>query len=806
MLEKAFKKYLDGNFMTESKTYDAFASEKKWESFWKKNKIYAFDPKSGKKVFSIDTPPPTISGDIHMGHAFSYTHTDIIARYKRMRGFNVFYPFGFDNNGLPTERLVEKEMGVKANKVPRKEFNGLCLKVSKKYEERFKQFWSNLGLSVDWTLLYTTIDQRVQRLSQISFIELYKDGREYRKEAPTIWCPECQTAIAQVELEDRELHSTFNDVLFEVEGKHITIATTRPELLSSCVAVFVHPDDERYKYFIGKKAKVPLFNYKVPIFADNRVNPERGTGAVFCATFGDLIDIDWWYAYDLPLKMSIRQDGIMDKDAQKYEGLSIKEAREQIINDLKENKLLTSQKHIKHTVNVHERCGTEIEFLVTKQWFIRYLDLKDEFLSLGKKLNWYPGHMKVRYDNWIGGLKWDWLISRQRYFGVPFPLWYCKKCGEVIVAEESQLPVDPLKDKPGKHCRCGSKEFIPENDVMDTWATSALTPYINARWKDDKKKFNLLYPMSLRSQAHDIITFWLFNTVVKSYLHSKQLPWKDIMISGHGLDPQGKKMSKSKGNMISPIDLLKKYPADAIRFWAAGSTLGDDLPYQEKDVYTGQRTITKLWNAARFSFTHLESYKLKKVKLDAFDNWILIKLNKIIESSTEELDVYEYSKVKLGVENFFWNIFADYYLEIIKDRLYNPDRRGKDKKESAQYTLYISFLTILRLLAPIMPFVTEELYQTFYLKCEKVKSIHLSSWPHVHDKVFDEGIEKGGDKAINIILEVRKFKTQHKKSLKTEINLSLDKSDKMLLEPFLDDLKAVTFAKKIEFNGAGISF
>jgi len=786
--------------MAISKNYNHESVEKKLKSLWGKNKIYSFNPKSKKKIYSIDTPPPTISGDIHMGHAFSYTHIDIIARYKRMQRFNVFYPFGFDNNGLPTEKLVEKEKNVKANKMSREQFNKLCLQISKKYEKKFKEFWGNLGLSVDWDLLYTTIEPRVQKLSQRSFIELYKKGREYRKEAPTIWCPECQTAIAQAELEDKELSSTFNDILFEVEGKHITIATTRPELLASCVAVFVHPNDERNRYLIGKKAKVPLFDYKVPIIADDKVNLEIGSGIVFCATFGDITDIEWWYKYNLPLRNSIRKDGMMDKLAQKYDGLSIKEARNQIIQDLKNNNLLTSQKHIKHTVNVHERCGTEIEFLVTKQWFIKYLDLKKKFLELGKKLNWYPKHMKVRYDNWINGLQWDWLISRQRYFGIPFPIWYCRHCGNIILAEDFQLPINPLKDKPKKPCKCGSKEFIPEKDVLDTWATSSLTPQINSKWKEDNRFFNNIFPMSQRPSGHDIISRWQFSTVVKAYLHNKKLPWKDVIISGHGLDPHGKKMSKSKGNLIDPIELLKKYPADAIRFWASGSRLGDDLPYQEKDVRTGQKTIIKLWNAARFSIPHLKDYKNKSKKLEAFDKFILIKLNKIIRKTTDELEKYEYSKVRLEVENFFWNVFADYYLEIIKDRLYNPKKRGKRARESAQYALYNAFLNIIKLLAPIMPFITEEIYQKYLIKYEKAKSVHISSWPRVDNKLFDKKIEAGGDKAISIIAEVRKFKTLHQKSLKTEINLSLDKKDKKLLEPFLEDLKAVTFAKKIEFG------
>mgnify|MGYP001602558604 CR=1 FL=1 len=567
--------------------------------------------------------------------------------------------------------------------------------------------------------------------------------------------------------------------------------------MPSCVAIFVHPDDERYQYLINKKAKVPLFNYKVPIIADKRADPEKGTGIVMCCTFGDLTDIEWFNANNLELKISIDKEGNMNNLAKKYSGLPIKEAREQIIQDLKEHKLLTSQKHITHAVNVHERCGTEIEFLVTKQWFIKYLDLKNKFLNLGNKINWYPKHMKVRYDNWINGWQWDWLISRQRYFGVPFPVWYCKKCGEVILADEKDLPVDPLQDKPKKPCKCSSKEFKPEEDIMDTWATSALTPQINMLWKENNSFFKNNFPLSLRPQAHDIITFWLFNTVVKSYFHNNNIPWKDVMISGHGLDPHGKKMSKSKDNIINPISLLEKYPADAIRYWTASSKLGDDFPYQEKDVLTGQKTITKLWNASKFSFMHLKDYKKNKPKkLEAFDEWLLLKLNKIIRISTGSLDNYEYSKTKLEVENFFWNTFADYYLEIIKDRLYNPKKRGKLERLSAQYTLCNSLLTILKLLAPIMPFITEEIYQAFY---KEEKSIHLSKWPKEFN-LKNKNLEKQGDKVIEIISKVRQFKAQNNKSLKEPVIITIEFSLKTEITPFLEDLKAVTVAKEINFD------
>ena len=466
------------------KNYDFKEVENKLKKFWEEDKIYAFNEKSKNKIYSVDTPPPTVSGKMHIGHAFSYSQQDFIVRYHRMKGENVFYPFGTDDNGLATERLIEKLKNVKGTRMERQEFIKLCLKTLEDIRPGFIQDWKNLAVSADYNICYSTIDNHSRKISQKSFIDLYKDGREYQKEAPTMWCPQCETAIAQVELEDKELESSFNDLIFKLEnGKDLVIATTRPELLGSCVAIFAHPDDKRYKKLFGKKARVPLFNHMVTVFPDKRADPEKGTGIVMCCTFGDQTDIEWYKAHKLPLVMSISKDGRMNSNAGKYEGLKIREARTKIIEDLKENKLLINQKKIKHNVNVHERCGTEVEILNSKQWFVKYLDLKDEFLKQGKKLNWHPEYMFNRFENWVKGLQWDWCISRQRFFGVPFPVWYCSKCKEILLADEKQLPVDPLKDRPLRKCKCGSNEFVPEKDVLDTWATSSLTPQIAAGLK-----------------------------------------------------------------------------------------------------------------------------------------------------------------------------------------------------------------------------------------------------------------------------------------------------------------------------------
>ncbi len=753
------------------KKYNAKESESKWQDFWEKQGIYRFNPESKAEVYSVDTPPPTVSGKMHLGHAFSYSQQDIIVRFHRMLGKNVFYPFGTDDNGIPTERLVESIKNVKAKDMSREEFIKLCLDtLEKDLRPRYIKDWKRIGMSCDWSIFYTTIDKHCQRISQRSFIELFKMGRAYRKEAPAMWCPECQTGISQVECQDKILDSYFSDIVFKVDGEDLIIATTRPELLPACVAVFYHPDDKRYKKYKGKKAKVPLFDFEVPIIPDERADPEKGTGIVMCCTFGDQTDMEWQKSHNLPIKEAISRDGRMTKIAGKYEGMLIKEARKKILEDLKKAGLCLSQKKIRHAVNVHERCGTEIEFIHSKQWFIRYLDLKDDMLKWGAELKWYPEHMKSRYDHWVKGLQWDWLISRQRYFGVPFPVWYCKNCEEIILANEEDLPVDPLKDKPPvKKCpRCKSEEFIPEKDVLDTWATSSLTPRLAIELFRDKPIFKKLYPMSLRPQAHDIITFWLFNTLVKSHLHYKMKPWQDVVISGHALDPHGRKMSKSKGNVIEPQDVIDKYSADCLRFWASGSKLGEDLPYLEKDLITGQKFITKLWNASRFALMHLEDYKGEKPrKLEIIDRWILSKLNKVIIDTTNYFMKYEYSRAKAEVENFFWHVFCDNYLEIIKDRLYNPDRRGKEARLSAQYGLYRTLLSILKMMAPVLPYVTEEIYQHYFKEHEKASSIHISLWPKAES--IDNEAERVGDLVVYVLQNARRAKTEKNLSLKTRL-------------------------------------
>lgn len=782
--------------------FDFKKSEEKWKKFWENEEIYKFNPKSKKEFYSIDTPPPTVSGKMHIGHAFSYSQLDFIARYKRMKGYEVFFPFGTDDNGLPTERLVEKEKHVKSKDMSRIEFINLCLDFLKQERPKFIQDWKNIGISCDWNILYSTISEKSRKISQWSFLDLYKKGRVYRKDAPAMWCPECLTGVAQVEVKDKETDSTFNDIIFKVNGKDLIISTTRPEMLPACVAVFYNPKDDRFKKYKGKKAKVPLFNFEVPILEDKRADPKKGTGIVMCCTFGDQVDMEWQKAYNLPIKIVIDKNGKMTDLSKKYKDLSIKKARKEIIEDLRKRGLLVSQKKIKHMVNVHERCGTEIEIIKSKQWFVKYLDLRENMLKWGKELNWHPKFMRHRYDNWVKGLQWDWLISNQRYFGVPFPVWYCNKCKEVIVAKESQLPVDPLTDIPKKCPKCKSTDIIPEKDILNTWFTSSMTPKLAIDLIKDKQAREKLFPMNLRPQASDIITFWLFNTLVKSRLHFHKNPWKDVAISGF-VTLKGEKMSKSRGNVIEPQEILKKYGADAMRYWAALPKLGEDTDYQEKDIITGKKFIIKLINASNFVFINLKNYKIKPTKLLETDRIFLTSLNKLIKEATISFDNYKYNKANSSLDNFFWHIFCDNYLEIVKKRIY---KGNKEEKESALYTLYNILLTLLKMFAPITPFITEEIYQTYFKKNEKEKSVHLSIWPEELNIKSEKEDEERLNLMLEIISQVRQAKTKANKSMNSEIVLTLDKHTIKKLKDLLEDIKSVTNSKDIKEGKFKVEF
>lgn len=818
--------------------YDPLVEEEKLQAYWEKEKIYAFNPDSDKEIYSIDTPPPTVSGAMHIGHAFSYSQQDFVVRFQRMLGKNVFYPFGTDDNGLPTEKLVEKTKNVTSKKMDRNTFVKLCLETLDSVRPGFIADWKRIGISCDFSLTYSTINEHSQRISQQSFIDLYKAGRIYQKKAPLIFCPHCKTAIAQVEMQDEEKSTTLNYVKAKVEtGEYIIYATTRPELHPSCVGISLNKEGEyvtaqvneeqwiiskdavvklekefplkiiaTYKgsALVGKRVHIPFAQEPIAITHDISAKTEYGTGVVYYCTYGGLDCVEWMTRHiDVKPVLIMDESGVYNT-LSPYHGMTSEQARKQILTDLEQQGALIKKQTMKHAVNVHERCGFDIEYIATKQWFIRYLDLREHFLDVGNQLQWYPSHMKSRYDNWIKGLQWDWCISRQRHFGIPIPLWYDKQTGEVILADTKQLPVDPLKDVPKGY---NIDQVIPEKDVLDTWATSSMTPQLAIGLLGDHPITKKLFPMDLRPQAHDIITFWLFNTLVKSQLHHNVNPWKHVMISGWALDPHGKKMSKSKGNVVHPQEVVSKYGADALRFWAAGSKLGEDLPYQEKDLLTGKKMINKLWNASRFVCMHLEHYKkpIQAPPLQLFDRWLLSKLQRLVIDATDTFKEYEYARVKKDTEYFFWHNLCDNYLELCKDRLYNVAVRGEQGKHAAQYALYITLLTCLKLFAPIMPYVTDSVYLSFYAHREKKKSVHVSTWPEVSLHLIDEEAEAAGDALLAIVTHIRKLKSTKNVSIKVEVAeviLDVEASIKEKIQEGLADVQATLNIKKLHFGTA----
>lgn len=756
------------------KKYHPFETEKKIQAFWDTNAVYAPEHNPGP-LWSIDTPPPTVSGALHIGHVFSYTHTDIIARYQRMSGFSVFYPHGFDDNGLATERFVEKKCGVRAHELGRTEFINLCLKETQQTEHHFEQLWRRLGFSMDWRKSYTTIGKSVRALSQGSFIELYRKGFIYRKEEPALFCTTCYTSVAQAELDDKEVESVFNEIIFKTaDGVELVVATTRPELLSSCVALLYHPDDTRYQKYAGTKALVPLFDYEVPIIADEEVIPDKGTGLVMCCTFGDTTDIEWFKKHSFTYCESIGRDGRMTERAGFLKGKKVADARKAIIEVLKEKGHLKNQRPIKHMVNTHERCKKEIEYIALPQWFLSLLPYKDTFISLADTISWYPAFMKSRYINWVENISWDWCLSRQRFYGIPFPVWYCAECLAVILPEESQLPVDPQEEKPPvTSCqKCGCGDIIPDTDVMDTWNTSSLTPYICRELYDgDPSTF---IPMNMRPQAHDIIRTWAFYTIVKTWMHDKAIPWKDVVISGHVLTPEGSKISKSRANSpLVPENLLKMYPADVVRYWTASGSLGADIAFSETQLKLGQRLMIKLWNAFRFINEHTSEYlnePLQKPVKGAVNQWILGRSSEAFERYKKYFDAFEYHHALDVVERFFWHDFCDNYLELIKDQLFNPDKYDPVEVKSMRMTLDHVGICILQWFAPFMPYITEVLYQAIYTDTYQPLSVHQTRFADIQVEYEYHEVKSLMEDLLTVVSVVRKLKSDHKLSLSVPIS------------------------------------
>ena len=784
--------------------------EGKWGNSWVQNKTFAFDKTAAKEnVYSIDTPPPTVSGSLHVGHVFSYTHTDLIARYQRMTGKKVFYPIGWDDNGLPTERRVQNYFGVRCEPtlpfdanfvapnepsekqipISRKNFVELCEKLTLEDEKVFESLFQTLGLSIDWNYTYQTIDKRARTVSQRAFLRNLKRGEAYQAEAPTLWDVTFRTAVAQAELEDRERPGAFHKIGFKKQnGENVYIETTRPELLPSCVALVANPDDDRYKELFGKTVITPLFDVEVPVVAHQLADPEKGSGIAMICTFGDLTDVIWWREFDLPTRGLIGWDGRIvaenpewlttesaKQTFEKIVGKTSHTAREVLVAELKASgDLVGEPKPITHAVKFFEKGDKPLEIVTTRQWYIRNggrdQELRTKLLKRGSELNWHPEYMKVRYENWVEGLNGDWLISRQRFFGVPLPLWYKLDADgnpdydQIIVPDEKQLPIDPQSEAPvgfDESQRNKPNGFIGDPDVMDTWATSSLTPQIAASWELDNDLFNRVFPMDLRPQSHEIIRTWLFSTVVRSHLEENSLPWKNASISGWILDPDRKKMSKSKGNVVTPIDLLEEYGSDAVRYWAAMGRPGTDTAFDTGQMKIGKRLAIKLLNASKFSLSLNATLNSADVT-QAVDHALLNKLAQVVETATTSFDKYDYTRALEVAETFFW-AFTDDYVELVKERTYG--NQGEAAANSARAALGITTHTLLKLFAPFIPFVTEEVWSWW-----QEGSIHLQSWPKSSEIITDKSA--GIDPLNNvtwILSEVRKVKTENKQSMKAEV-------------------------------------
>jgi valyl-tRNA synthetase len=780
-----------------------------WSVRWEADQVYQFDRSAPRTaVFSIDTPPPTVSGSLHVGHVFSFTHTDIMARYQRMTGKAVFYPLGWDDNGLPTERRVQNVYGVRCDPslpydpdftppekpgkaempVSRRNFIELCEQLTAIDERAFEDVWRRVGLSVDWSLLYTTISADSRRVSQRAFLRNLARGEAYRAEAPTLWDVSFQTAVAQAELEDRDAPGAFHRISFHGPSGPVWIETTRPELLPACVALVAHPDDERYKSLFGATVRTPLFGVEVPVYAHPLAEPDKGSGIAMVCTFGDLTDVTWWRELDLPTRAIIGRNGRVLADppagvpAAPYDelaGKTVFSARARVVELLRDSGDLDGEpRPVTRPVKFYERGDKPLEIVTSGQWYIRNggrdARIRSELLERGRELNWHPAHMRVRYENWVAGLAGDWLISRQRFFGVPFPVWYPVDASgspvysAPIVPPEDMLPVDPASDPaPGydESQRGVPGGFIGDPDVMDTWATSSLTPLIAARWGTDDDLFPRVFPMDLRPQSHEIIRTWLFATVTRAHYEFGSLPWSDTAISGWILDPDRKKMSKSKGNVVVPTDLLDQYGSDAVRYWAANGRYGVDTAFDPGQLKVGRRLAIKILNASKFV---LSLPGPVGPVTSAVDRSLLASLDAVVREASAALSSYDHTGAIETIERFFW-MFCDDYLELVKARAYSEDGPGG---ASARAALRLALSALLRLFAPFLPFVTEEVWSWW-----QEGSVHAAAWPSVSASEAPEASEaseaEGGDPAVlavaaDVLGQVRKAKTAAKLSMRAE--------------------------------------
>ena len=823
--------------------------EAKWLPRWEESGVYRFDRSSPREqVFSIDTPPPTVSGSLHVGHVFSFTHTDLVARFQRMRGKAVFYPMGWDDNGLPTERRVQNYYGVRCDpslpydpsfappekpakqpiSVSRPNFIELCNRLTVEDERIFEHLWKYLGLSVDWSMTYATIGRRSQRVSQLAFLHLLEKNLAYQLEAPTLWDIDFKTAVAQAELEDREMPGAYHRIRFQLlsdaanelnPAVHVEVETTRPELIPACVALVAHPDDERYRPLFGSEVLTPLFGVRVPVRPHPLADPAKGSGIAMICTFGDIADVTWWRELNLPVRAVIEVDGTLrprtwgapgwesidagraQRAYDELARLSALKARVKIVEQLRASgDLVGEPRAITHAVKFYEKGDRPLEIVTSRQWFIRTIEFRDALLARGRELEWHPDYMRTRYENWVNGLNGDWCISRQRFFGVPFPVWYPIDAGgrveyeRPIAAGQDQLPVDPSTDVPPGYraeTRGLPGGFVGDPDVMDTWATSSVTPQIVCGWAEDPGLFGGTFPMDLRPQAHDIIRTWLFDTVLRSHLEHDSLPWKHAAISGFVLDPDRKKMSKSKGNVVTPLALLEEHGSDGVRYWAASGRPGSDTAFDPNQMRVGRRLAIKVLNASRFALGAAEP---QGPIVFSVDRAMLRTLAALVTEATAAFDAYDYARVLQRTETFFWR-FCDDYLELVKGRRYGE--QGPAGAASANSALTAALSILLRLFAPFLPFVTEEVWSWW-----REGSVHTAAWPDAEaiESLLDDNSdatsaadERAYQWATDVLFEIRKQRSEAKQPLKvpiTRVTIRAEPSALELLAVVQDDLRS----------------
>ena len=795
--------------------------ETRWSTAWEGDGVYTFDRSRPRgEVFAIDTPPPTVSGSLHMGHVFSYTHTDTLARFWRMSGKAVFYPMGWDDNGLPTERRVQNYYGVTCDSsvpydpnftppfrgdppkdhkpvaISRPNFIELCNELTHEDEKVFEELFRRLGLSVDWSLLYTTIEERSRRVSQRAFLNNLARGEAYSQEAPTLWDVDFDTAVAQAELEDRDRPGAYHTLTFhKVDGTgDILIDTTRPELLAACVALVAHPDDERYQPLFGSTVRTPLYDVEVPILAHPLAQPDKGTGIAMICTFGDTTDVTWWRELNLPTRAIIARNGRIIAEAPDaitsargrdnyaaIAGKNVKQAQTAVVELLRAGgEMIGEPRAITHPVKFFEKGERPLEIVTSRQWYIRNggreANLRSRLVGRGHELTWHPDHMRHRYENWVEGLNGDWLISRQRYFGVPIPLWYRLLAdGSIdydtpLVPDEAQLPVDPSTDVPAgftESQRGQSGGFIGDPDVMDTWATSSLTPQIAGGWLDNPAMFANIFPMDVRPQAHEIIRTWLFSTMVRSHFEHDAAPWSNAALSGWILDPDRKKMSKSKGNVVTPIDLFDKYGSDAVRYWAASARPGVDTAFSEEQMKVGRKLAMKLLNVSKFVLT-FGDVDSSAVPTHLVDVAMLNRLADVVDECTQAFTGFDYARSLERTEAFFW-WFCDDYVELVKQRAYQVDGVAPADAASARVALRRALATLQRLFAPLIPFVSEEVWRWW-----NDSSVHTSPWPSRNELLVGcpDGTdhEANLDAICNVLAAVRRAKTEAKVSQRAEVS------------------------------------